>query len=137
MPCKNRHKFFGNALYRLLHAAGVIHCKMVDQQTDIFRPFTQGRQFNGENAEPIEEVGAKFEIVDHLSEITMCGADHAHIGMNRGSTAETLELSFLEDAKNFWLQLQRKVADLVQEQGASVSPLESSNTARDRPGVGA
>src|SRR5208282_3870051 len=38
--------------------------------------------------------------------------------------------------KNLWLQLERKVADLVQEQGAPVSPLESSNTARDRPGSG-
>src|SRR5580700_802115 len=76
MPYKNRHEFFGNALYRLLHAVCVIHCKMVDQQRDIFRPFTQWRQFDGENAEPIEEVGAKFTIVDHLKEIPMCGADH-------------------------------------------------------------
>jgi hypothetical protein len=76
---------------------------MVDQQRDVFRPFTQWRQFNGENAEPIEEVGAKFTIVDHLKEIPMCGADHAHIGVNRGGTAETFELSFLDDAKNFWL----------------------------------
>ena len=60
---------------------------MVDQQTDIFRPFTQGRQFNRENAEPIEEVGAEFTVLDHLNKITMCGADHAHIGVNRGSAA--------------------------------------------------
>src|ERR1700691_592312 len=137
MPYKNRHEFFGNALYRLLHAVCVIHCKMVDQQRDVFRPFTQWRQFNGENAEPIEEVGAKFTIVDHLKEIPMCGADHAHIGMNRGSTAETFELSFLDDAKNFWLQLERKVADLVQKQCPPVSPLKPSNTARDRAGEGA
>src|SRR6267154_132257 len=67
----------------------------------------------------------------------MCGADHAHIGVNRGSTAETLELSFLDNAENLWLQLQRKVADFVQKQRAPVSPLEPSNTARDRSGVGA
>src|SRR5258706_460207 len=65
----------------------------------------------------------------------MCGADHAHIGVNRGSTAQTLEPSFLQDTKNFGLQLERKVANLVQEQGTSVSPLEPSNTARDRPRV--
>jgi len=137
MPYKNSYEFLGNALYRLLHAVCVIHCKMVDQQTDIFRPFTQGRQFNGENAEPIEEVGAKLTIVDHLSEIAMCGADHAHIGVNRGGTAETFELSFLDDAKNFGLQLERKVADLVQKQSAVVTPLKPSNTARDRAGEGA
>jgi len=67
----------------------------------------------------------------------MCGADHAHIGVNRGGTAETFELSFLDDAKNFGLQLERKVADLVQKQSAVVSPLKPSNTARDRAGEGA
>src|SRR5712675_3355032 len=67
----------------------------------------------------------------------MCGADHAHIGVNRSRTAEALELSFLHNAKKLWLQFQGKVADLVQKQGTSVSPLKPSNTARDRPGVGA
>src|ERR1700678_2537610 len=110
---------------------------MVDEKRDVLRPFTQWRQFNGKNAEPVEEVGAKFTIVDHLSEITMCGADHAHISVNRGGTAETFELSFLDDTKKFWLQLKRKVADLVQKQSAVVSPLKPSNTARDRAGEGA
>jgi hypothetical protein len=61
----------------------------------------------------------------------------AHRCVHRGSTAEALELSFLDDAKKLWLQLQRKVADLVQEQGTPVSPFEQSNTARDRSGLGA
>src|ERR1700682_3496367 len=104
---------------------------------NIFRAITQRWKFNWEHAKPIEEVGAEFTFVDHLSEIPVCGADHAHIGVNRGSTAQTLELSFLHDAKKLWLQLQRKVADLVQKQGTPVGPLKPSNTACDRPGVGA
>src|ERR1700692_3498587 len=75
--------------------------------------------------------------VDHLREISMCSADHAHIGVNRGSAPEALELSFLHDAKKLWLQLQRKVADLVQKQRPAVGPLEPSDTARDRSGVSA
>src|ERR1700722_15764310 len=67
----------------------------------------------------------------------MCGADHPHIGMDRSRTAQTLELSLLEDAKNLGLQFQRKIADLVQEQSASVSPFESSDTSCHRSGVGA
>jgi hypothetical protein len=46
-------------------------------------------------------------------------------------------LSFLHDAKKFWLQLQRKIPDLVQKQGTQVSALEPSNTSRDSAGVGA
>src|SRR5438270_13920725 len=67
----------------------------------------------------------------------MRGADHAHVGVNRRPTAETLELSFLQDAQQLGLQLERKVTDLVQKQGPPVRPLEPSNTACDRPGVGA
>src|ERR1700681_2460882 len=67
----------------------------------------------------------------------MRGTDHAHIGLNRYSTAQALELSLLHDAKKLWLQLERKIADLIQKQRATVSPLEPPDTARDRSGVGA
>jgi hypothetical protein len=75
--------------------------------------------------------------VDHLSEILMCGADHPYISVNRGGAAETLELPLLQDPKNLGLQLQRKVANLVQKQGPAVSSLEPSNVASDRPSEGA
>src|SRR5260370_11446548 len=97
----------------------------------------RGGYLKGNRPEPIEEVGTELTYVDPLTQVGMCGADHANIGVNRSRTAETLELSFLHNAKKLWLQFQGKVADLVQKQGASVSPLEPSNTARDRPGVGA
>ena len=42
-------------------------------------------------------------------------ADQTHVGVDRSRTAETLELSFLDDAQKLWLQLQWKVAYLVQE----------------------
>src|ERR1700732_1794857 len=67
----------------------------------------------------------------------MRGTEHAHICLNRCTTAEALELSLLHDAKKLWLQFERKVADLIQEQRAMVSPLEPSDTARDRSSVGA
>src|SRR5713101_6692718 len=67
----------------------------------------------------------------------MRSTDDAHIGLNRYSTAQALELSLLHDAKKLWLQLERKIADLIQKQRATVSPLEPPNTARHRSGVGA
>jgi len=70
--------------------------------------------------------------VDHFNEIPMCGADHAYIGMNRGSTAETLELSFWITRRSLAATLV-EVADFVQEHGASLARSKPSNTARDRP----
>jgi hypothetical protein len=43
----------------------------------------------------------------------------------------------LHDPQDLRLQLERQIADLVQQQGAPVSPLEASNAARHRIGVGA
>jgi len=80
---------------RLEDTSSVIHRKMGDQQTDIFDALTQRWKFNGEYAQPIKEVSAEFTIVDHLNEISMRGTDHAHIGLNRYSTAQALELSLL------------------------------------------
>jgi hypothetical protein len=76
---------------------------MADQQTDIFGTITQRREFNGKYTEPIEEVSAEFTLVDHLNEIAMCSADHSDVGMKRGGATQTLELSFLDDAKDFGL----------------------------------
>jgi len=36
---------------------------------------------------PIGKVGTELTFFDHLNQIPMCGTDHAHIDVNRGSTA--------------------------------------------------
>src|ERR1700686_1112163 len=67
----------------------------------------------------------------------MGGTHHSHIGVNRCCASQSFELSFLYDSKNLGLQLQWKIADLVQKQGASVSPFEPSDPARHRSSGGA
>ena len=49
---------------------------------------------------------------------------------------QPLDLAFLEGSEKFGLQLQRQVADLVQEQCAAVGSLEPPDGLRDRPGEG-
>jgi hypothetical protein len=137
MTRQGGHEFLCNGRNRLPHAGSVVPCKMVNQQRDIFTAIPQRRQFNGKHAEPIEEVGAKLTFVDHFHEIPVCSADHPHIGVNRGRTAETLKLPFLHDAQELRLQFQGKVSNFVQKQRPPVSPLEPSDAAPDSSGVGA
>jgi len=82
MARKGRHAFFPGRCDRLLHATGILHCKMLDQQRDISRALTQRGQFNREYAQTIEEIRAELPFLDHLSQIPMGGADHAHVGVN-------------------------------------------------------
>jgi hypothetical protein len=72
---------------------------MSDHQRNIFRALTQRRQFYGKYAEPVEEIGSELTFIDHLNEIPVCSADHAYIGLNRGTSAQALELPFLNGPK--------------------------------------
>ena len=58
-------------------------------------------------------------------EILMRGGDDAHVHPDRQVTADTVELTVGEHAQQARLQLRRHVADLVQEQRATVSLLET------------
>ena len=82
-----RDEFLCVSRDRFPHAGSVMHREMVDSQTDIVCPTAQRREVYGEHAEPVREVCAEFTFADYLSEIRVCGVDHAHIGVNRGCTS--------------------------------------------------
>ena len=90
-----------------MHASSGIRRKMVRPTDGYPRGDAAAAVVQWGKRSPIEEVGAEFTFVDHRYKIPMRGTDHAHIGVNRGSAAETLKLSFLYDAKQLRLQLQR------------------------------
>ncbi|SVJ77443.1 Uncharacterized protein conserved in bacteria [Klebsiella pneumoniae] len=62
---------------------------------------------------------------------------HPHVHLDRPATADPLDLLFLEKAQQVGLQLQRQVADLVEEQGAAVGRLDPPDLALVRAGEGA
>ena len=105
MPYKNRHEFFGNALYSA-SACGLRNPLQNGGPTKGCLPAVHARAtaVQQENAEPIEEVTARNSRSSTISkEIPMCRADHPHIRVNGGRAAETLELPFLNYAKKLWL----------------------------------
>src|SRR5207302_8715975 len=60
--------------------------------------------------------------------------DDTHVDLPRASAPEALELLLLQHAQELWLELGRNVADLVEEQRASVCQLEPPHALRDRTG---
>ena len=60
--------------------------------------------------------------------------DDADVGTFRPRAPETLELVLLQDAQQLRLELERNVADLVEEERAAVGELEPPDLLRDRAG---
>ena len=60
----------------------------------------------------------------------MRGGDHAHVGLDRLVAADAIELAVGQHAQQARLQLERHVADLVEEQRAALGLLEAAAALR-------
>ena len=67
----------------------------------------------------------------------MGGGEDAHVDLDRAVAAHRLEAAFLQHAQQLGLQLERQLADLVEEQGAAVRHLEAARPIAARAGEGA
>src|SRR5207248_285856 len=63
--------------------------------------------------------------------------DHPHVDARRLLVAHALELALLEHAQELGLELDRDLADLVEEERPAVRELEAAEPILDRPGEGA
>ena len=97
---------------------------MIDEQRDVFQPLAQRGHLDRHHVEPVEEVLAKAAGGDGLGENHVGGGDHAAIGLDRVGSADALESAVLEHAQQLGLHSQGHLADLVEEQSASLRQVE-------------
>ena len=71
---------------------------------------------------------------DQLLEVAVRRGDDPHVDPDRLRAADALELLLLEHAQELRLQVERQVADLVQEERAAVGQLEAPDPPRDGAG---
>src|SRR6266853_121473 len=100
-----------------------------DQEWNVLRSLPERWQANWEDAQPVVEIGTEPTRLNGLLQVPVCCGDHPHVYPNRVGAADPLELALLEDAEELWLQFQRQIPDLVQEERAPVSELEPPNPA--------
>src|SRR5262245_36174151 len=113
-------------LDRLALTLGELANEMGNEKRDVLDAFAQWGYADRDHVQSIEEIGAKGALLHHLLEILVGCGDHAYVHRCHATTAaESLNLLLLERAKEFRLQFQRQVADLVQEQRAAVRVLKS------------
>src|SRR5207302_2619373 len=106
--------------------------EVADERRDVLRALPQRRDRDREDVQPVVEVASEGPGRDHLLEVAVRRGDDAHVDLLRARTPEALELLLLQHAQELWLELGRNVADLVEEQRASVCQLEPPHALRDR-----
>jgi hypothetical protein len=74
----------------------------------------------------MEEILAKFSVVNQRFQVAMCGHDYADVHGDRFVTADALDLALFENAQKLCLHGERHVSDFVQEDRAAFGLLEFS-----------
>src|SRR5690606_12313418 len=92
------------------------------------------RQVDDKDIDPVPEILAKRPCAHHRPEVTMRGGDNTHVDAQGTRAANALEHAVLEHTQQANLRRQRKLADLVEEQGSAVRSLEPTATLRRRAG---
>jgi hypothetical protein len=85
----------------------------------------------------VEQVLAEHAIAHPLLQVLVGGGDDPHIGLERLVAAHAVELAVRQHAQQARLQVERHVADFVQEQRAAIGLLEAAAAHGLRAGEGA
>ena len=79
-------------------------------------PRAQGGQFDLDDVDAVEQVGAESLFVDGRLQVAVRGRDDSHIDADFVIAADRADLSFFQRSQQFRLHGQRQFADFVQQQ---------------------
>src|ERR1700719_4135438 len=97
----------------------------------------QRRQREEDNIQTVAEGDAKFTPIHHFHQVTVRRRYQPNVHLVGMSSAQTLELLFLQDAQQLGLQCRGNIAHLVQEERALIGHFEATDLLRDGSGKGA
>ncbi len=97
--------------------------KFLEQSTHqvaLIGPLAQRRQAQAGPVQAVEQVLAELAQVDQPAQVAMGGRHHAQVDLDRSAGTDRQHLPLGQHAQQPGLQLQRHVADLVEEERAAV-----------------
>jgi len=86
---------------------------MEDQFTDVFQTFSQGRHFDCERAQAIEEIAAEIPRLRHPFEIAVRGGDEAEPAFDLAGGSHGAEAMLLQNPQESLLEFQGELAYFV------------------------
>src|SRR5258708_37378018 len=100
--------------------------EVLNQQANVFLPFTQRRHLNRENVEPVKEVAPERARGDGRFQIAVSSGNHPNIRSDGSSSTDTTELVFLQNAQKSDLGLGGKLSHFINTEGAAFRQLQTS-----------
>ncbi len=98
----------------------------VSQVVQIFLPLAQRRQVDGLARQPIVEILSKGALLHKRRQLTPGGRQHTDVHLDRLAAADARDDAVFQHAQEFRLELERHLADFVEENRAALGMLEMS-----------
>ena len=98
---------------------------MLREVGDVLEAFAQRRQPQRDDIQPEKQILAEEALADLAAQILMGRGDDADIGLDGRAAANRDIFALLQYAQKPCLRLHRHVADLIEEEGASLGLLEA------------
>ena len=121
-----RQRGVGDAFWLDAQLDGADGQEVAREHGHVFAPFAQCRQTQADHVQAVEQVFPERALAHALLQVLVGGGDHTHIGLDGGMPAHAVEVSVAEHPQQPGLQVERHVADFVQEQGAAVGLLKTA-----------
>ncbi len=103
--------------------------KAVRQGQNVFAALTQGWQIQGDHVQAVQQILTETSAAHHVLKVEVGGGQDAHVGTSSHRVADALVFLVLNEAQQLGLQRQRKVADLVEKQGAAIGLIDTTQRA--------
>ena len=110
---------------------------MLDELRNVLAAIAQRRNGDRKHVEPVVQVATETTLPDFLGQVPIGRRDDADIDVDRARAAQPLDLALLQHAEQLGLELERQLADLVEQNRSPVRQLEAANLRRVRAGEGA
>ena len=107
---------------------------MVYEQRNIFKPFSQRRDFDWDHRQPIIKILAERAVFHLALENLVRRADDANIYGNAFVVAHASDFAFLEDAEKLCLQRRRHRVHLIEKDRPEIRFFKQPALVRDRAG---
>jgi serine/threonine protein kinase len=121
-------------LLRCTGEASELLVEHLDEQRDVVAALAQRWQAQRHHVEPVVEVGAEVSAVDGRAQILVSRRHHADVDADRIAATDALDHTLLDRAQEARLEIERQLADLVEEHGATGGALDRTDARGVRAG---
>src|SRR5690242_7153385 len=107
---------------------------MLHQCRHVFNMLCECRGADAENSQSVEEVRTKASLLRSTGQRLMCRGYDSHVHTNGFVLTHSLYFAAFQKAKQFGLQSQRHLPDLIEKKRSAIRRFDSSHAALHRAG---